>query len=42
MTLVAESHVEVVLPAGIILKLPLTTGEEQIARWLAAARAVWC
>jgi hypothetical protein len=42
MTLVAEPQVEVVLPAGVILKLPLTTGEEQITRWLAAARAVSC
>jgi hypothetical protein len=42
MTIVAESLVEVLLPAGVILKLPLTTGEEQITRWLAAARAVSC
>ena len=42
MPIVAESLVEVVLPAGVVLKLPLTTSEEQITRWLAAARAVSC
>jgi hypothetical protein len=42
MALVAEPRVEVVLPTGVILMLPLTAGEEQITRWLAAARAVSC
>jgi hypothetical protein len=42
MTLVTEPRVEIVLPSGVILKLPLTAGEEQITRWLAAARAVSC
>ena len=42
MTLVAEPQVEVMLPAGVILKLPLTIGQEQITRWLTAARAVLC
>ena len=42
MTLVADSLVEVLLPTGLIFKLPLTAGEEQITRWLTAARAVSC
>jgi hypothetical protein len=42
MTLVAEPLVEVVLLTGVTLKLPLTAGEEQITRWLAAARAASC
>ncbi len=42
MTLVAEPLVEVVMPARVTLKLPLTAGEEQITRWLAAARAASC
>ena len=42
MTLVADPRVEVVLPTGVILKLPLTAGEEQIIRWLAGARAASC
>jgi hypothetical protein len=42
MTLVAEPRVEVVLPTGMTLKLPLAAGEEQITRWLAAARAASC
>ena len=42
MTLVAEPRVEVVLLAGVTLKLPLTADEEQISRWLAAARAASC
>jgi len=42
MTLVAEPQVEVVLPTGVTLKLPLVAGEEQITRWLAAARTASC
>jgi hypothetical protein len=42
MTLVAEPRVEVVLPMGVILKLPLTAGVEHITRWLAGARAASC
>jgi|SRR5579864_3858525 len=42
MTLVAEPWVEVVLPPGVALKLPLTAAEEQITRWLTAARASSC
>jgi hypothetical protein len=42
MTLVAEPLVGVVLPTGVILKLPLAAHEVQISRWLAAARAVSC
>ena len=41
-TLISEPCVEVILPTGVILKLPLTAGEETISRWLAAARAVSC
>jgi hypothetical protein len=37
MTLVAEARVEVELPTGVTLKLPLTANEDPIARWLAAA-----
>ena len=42
MTLVADPRVEVVLPTRVILKVPLTAGEEPITRWLAAARASSC
>lgn len=42
MTLVADPRVEVVLPTGVILRVPLTAGEEQITRWLAAARTSSC
>jgi hypothetical protein len=42
MTLVAEPRVEVVLLTVVTLKLPLTAGEEQITRWLAAARVASC
>jgi hypothetical protein len=42
MTLVTEPSVEVVLPTGVTLKLPLTAAEEQITRWLTAARAASC
>ena len=42
MTLVTEPQVEIVLPTGITLKLPLTAGEEHITRWLAGARAASC
>ncbi len=42
MTFITEPQVEIVLPMGITLKLPLTAGEEQITRWLAGARAASC
>jgi hypothetical protein len=42
MALVTEPCVEVVLPTGLILKVPLTAGEEHITRWLAGARAASC
>jgi hypothetical protein len=42
MTLVAEPRVEVMLPTGVTLKLPLTADEEQITRWLTGARAATC
>jgi len=42
MALVAEPRVEVVLPTGVTLMLPLTADEEQITRWLAAARTMSC
>ena len=42
MTDVAEPRVEVVLPTGVTLKLPLTAAEEQISKWLTAARAASC
>jgi hypothetical protein len=42
MTLVAEPLVEIVMPTGLTLKLPLTAAEEQITRWLTAARAAAC
>jgi len=42
MTVVAEPRVEVVLPTGVTLKLPLTAAEEQISKWLTAARAASC
>ena len=42
MTLISEPRVEVILPTGVILKLPLTAGEEPITRWLTAARASSC
>jgi len=40
--LISEPSVEVVLPTGVTLKLPLAAGQEQITRWLAAARAAAC
>jgi hypothetical protein len=42
MKLITEPWVEVVLPTGVTLKLPLTAAEEQITRWLSAARAASC
>lgn len=42
MTLVADPRVEVVLPTGVILRVPLTAGEDHITRWLAGARASSC
>jgi hypothetical protein len=42
MAVVAEPRVEVVLPTGMTLKLPLMAAEDQIAKWLAAARAASC
>ncbi len=42
MALVAEPRVEVVLPTGVTLMLPLTADEQQITRWLAAARVASC
>ena len=42
MTLIAEPLVEVVLPTGMTIKLPLTAAAEQIIRWLAATRAASC
>src|SRR5262245_37438169 len=42
MTLVAEPRVEVELPTGVTLKVPLNAGEDQITRWLKAARAASC
>jgi hypothetical protein len=41
-TLVAEPRGEIVLPTGVTLKLPLTADEQQLTRWLAAARAASC
>jgi hypothetical protein len=42
MTVVAEPLVEVVLPTGVTLKLPLTAAKEQITCWLTATRAASC
>jgi hypothetical protein len=42
MALVAEPRVEVVLPTGVTLMLPLTADEQQIIRWLTAARVASC
>ena len=42
MTLIVEPQVEVVLPTGLTLKLPLTASEEHINRWLVGARAASC
>ena len=40
MTLVAESRVEIAVPGGVVLKVPLTASAEQIARWLTALQTV--
>lgn len=40
MTLVAESRVEIAVPGGVVLQVPLTASAEQIARWLTAAKSV--
>lgn len=40
MTLVAESRVEIAVPGGVVLQVPLTANAEQIARWLTAAKGL--
>lgn len=42
LTLVAEPAVEIALPGGVVLKVPLAASAEQIAVWLAAARTASC
>lgn len=41
-TVVAEPLVEVSIPGGVSIKLPLTCDQESIHRWLAAVRSVAC